>query len=450
MIKSITLTYQSLGSDRERRVISGPVEIKFDESVLDRGYYLKIDRISFNQTEDDYKDSNVYLQSDDVRANIELDRRPREEITSYASIRHSSGAAATNREVTDDNPIEHRMDHPGFVGRYKLTGTIGEESGLLYDTDEEDFFVVFEAPRDEELKRFASATTIWGEGNWLKDKLSGTTTVNPRYPRILEAMSYLLALPDDDFIPDSPEAAAAIMALKLRQRTDNGEGLIKYSLTLLSENNDHPSDLDTLNAGLGDCTDMTALFASMARSLNIPVREIVFNYKSFNEGEKGHAFAEVYIDGEWVHADPTMSRFDDVDSYIWLSNKRFQVETSPGVVEYDRPTTLKYSVGLISPLRTIDYLLDNDQYEVGEDYEFSLGLVLQNFAAEESTFGLGILKTGEPQAKNIRIRVVDDGGLEIDRPRLEHGTELDPGERDTAELEITVPEELAQDVVQGG
>ena len=61
VIKSITLTYQSLGSDRERRVISGPVEITFDEGVLDRGYYLEIDRISFNRTEDDYEDSNVYL-----------------------------------------------------------------------------------------------------------------------------------------------------------------------------------------------------------------------------------------------------------------------------------------------------------------------------------------------------------------------------------------------------
>ena len=379
-----------------------------------------------------------------------MDGRPREEITSYASIQHSSGAAATNREVTDDNPIEHRMDHPGFVGRYTLTGTIGEESGLLYDTDEEEFFVVFEGPRDEELKPFAFATTVFGDRNLLKAKFSSTTAVNPRHPRILDAMSYLLALPDDDFVPGNPKSAAAIMALKLRQRTDDGDGLVKYSLTPLSENNDHPSDLDTLNAKLGDCTDMTTLFASMARSLNIPVREVLFSYWD-SKGEKiGHAFAEAFIDGEWVHADPTWTEFDDVDTYLLLSDTKFQIETSPGVVEYDRPTTLKYSVGLISPFRTIGHLLDNDQYEAGEDYEFSVLLLLENFAAEESTFGLGILKKGEPQAKNVRIRVVDDGGLEVDRPRLENGPELDPGERDTAELDITVPEELARDVVQGG
>ena len=49
VIESVTLTYQSLGSDREREVATGPVEIDFEDDVVDKGYY--IDGISFDRTE---------------------------------------------------------------------------------------------------------------------------------------------------------------------------------------------------------------------------------------------------------------------------------------------------------------------------------------------------------------------------------------------------------------
>ena len=261
-------------------------------------YY--IDSISFDRTEVGYPGSNVYLRNDDVRADIELDGRPREEITSYASVYHSSGAAAANQEVSDDRTISHRLGHPGLAGRYIFIGTIGEESGLLYDTYEEKFFVVFNPPN--RFPNFATATTIFGDPNIWKGKFSWSTKLHPRHPRILEAMAELLALADPATDLSDPRSAAEVLALNLRRN------LVRYDLTFWQSNNDHPSDLDILDAGLGDCTDMAALFASMARSLNIPVRDVAFLFRNTADSKRGHAFAEVYVDGEWVHADPTWSR----------------------------------------------------------------------------------------------------------------------------------------------
>ena len=434
VIESITLNYQSLGSDRERTVAAGPVEIDFEGDVVDRGYY--IDSINFNRTEVGYTGSSVYLRKDDVRADIELDGPPREGITSYASVYHSNGAAAASREISDSRTIPHRLEHPGLAGRYTFVGTIGEESGQLYDTYDEEFYVVFNPPK--RFSNFATATTIFGERNWPDKVFSGATTLHPQHSRILEAMAQLLALADRNADLSDPRSAAEVLALEL-----NGK-LVTYNLTPKGTNNDHPSDLATLDAGLGDCTDMTALFASMARSLNIPVREVITYFKS-GGSDSGHAFAEVYLDGEWVHADPTWFIFDEADRYLRSSHTEmeYQVETSPGVVEYDRLLTLKYSVGLISPLpgQPIKHDLDD-----GDDID--VVLVFVNNSAEESR--LGFFGTGEPQAKGVRIRVLEDAGLNIKRPRLDNGPELDPGEADAADLEITVRDDIAADVPPGG
>ena len=74
VIESVTLTYQSLGSDRDRAVAGGPVEIDFEDDVVDKGYY--IDGISFDRTEGGYPGSNVYLLDDDVRAGHRAGRAP--------------------------------------------------------------------------------------------------------------------------------------------------------------------------------------------------------------------------------------------------------------------------------------------------------------------------------------------------------------------------------------
>ena len=136
-------------------------------------------------------------------------------------------------------------------------------------------------------------------------------------------------------------------------------------------------------------------------------------------------------------------RFDDVDTYLRMAKKRFLVETRPGTVEYDRLLALKYSVGLISPPR--GQVIEHDLAD-GDEIDVELELV--NFSAEEST--LWVFGTGEPRARDVRLRVLEDAGLDIERPRLDNGPELDPGEQDSADLVITVPDDIAEDVPPGG
>ena len=435
VINSITLNYQSLGSDRVRTVFAGPVTVEF-EDLTERGP-LEIERISLDRIEAAYSASNVYFQNDDIRADIHLDRRPREDIVSIAWAQHSQGLSEISRELSGDDTISHRFEHPGYVGRYNLTGTIGQDIGRVYDTHEEELFVVFEPPR--RFQNFAQSTTFLGDLNESKRKVSGFTDLHPRHARILEAMADLLTLKERPTDLSDPMSAAEVLALDLK------DNLVIYPREADSSNTDHPSDLAILDAGLGDCTDMAALFTSMARSLNIPVRNITFrgNFPDGKGGyeENGHAISEVHVDGEWVHADPTWYSFDHPDIYFErdVQGMKFKVETSPGVLEYDRLLTLKYSVGLISPHRgaTVRHDLDD-----GDDIK--LRLELGNMSTEGQWF------FDKPKAKDVRIRVIDDAGLDIERPRLDNGPELDPGERDTAELEIRVPDDIADDVPPGG
>ena len=438
VIEAIALTYQSLGSERERVVTFGPVEVEFDDDALERAYYLEIDRIRLERNERDYPDSDVYLLDDAVRTEVVMNQSTRdEEVVSYATIINRQGAASTSRSHTySEDAIGHVLEHPGYVGSYTLPGNIGDDRGLLYDTHEEEFYVVFQPPR--RFTEFVEATTLFGDWNLLKGKF-GPTTVSPRHPRILEATADLLALRHQSRLPGTPTSAALIMALNLR------DDLVEYQLTGWRENNDHHSDLDILHAGLGDCSDMMALYISMARSLNIPARGVAIWYGGSESTRLGHAFAELYIDGEWVQTDPTWRRFDDADAYTLQPSLQAFLETSPGILEYDRQTTLKYAVGLVFPMQA-----EQLEYNLDRGDEFETELLFRNSGAPESRFGLGVLKTAQPQAQDVRIRVLEDQGLDIGRVRLRDGRTLNPGEWGTARMEITVPEKVASSVPPSG
>ncbi|GEM_PF-3286609 len=62
---------------------------------------------------------------------------------------------------------------------------------------------------------------------------------------------------------------------------------------------------------LGDCTDYAILFVGMCRAVGIKARFVSSVFFSYGiEEERGHDFAEVYIKGNWIHADPTNGKFD--------------------------------------------------------------------------------------------------------------------------------------------
>lgn len=434
VIAAVRLTYQSLGSERARVVTAGPVEVEFKDSPLE-GSDIRIERISFDRSEAQYLDADVYLLNDDVRPGFELNERPRGEIDSLAAVLGYGNVGLSRILETDvtGDVIRHRIEGPDYVGRYTLVGAVISEDELL-DNHTADFFVVFEPPR--KFRNFIEATTTYGDRDFRKLKFTKKTTLNPRHPRILESAALLLrAASDKGDLINSPTHVARTMALDLDTY------LVSYS----EENNNHPSDLDTLNAGQGDCADMAALYISMARALNIPARMVVLQYGDIKKSSfknPFHGFVEVYLDGEWVHADPTWWRFDQTDAYL-IEGKDIEgfVETSPGVLKKDRRTTLKYSVGFSGGLAR---LLHN----LGEGNEFSTVLVFQNSAAVKRELWPPF--TVNTKAKNVRIRVVEDGGLDIGRLRLDGDDVLDPGERDVADLEVNVPDEIADVIPPGG
>ncbi len=448
VIGSIRLTYQSLGSERLRVDTAGPVEVEFDSAVLVRGRF-RIDRITFDRTERDYAPSIVYLQGDEVRADIEMNRNAgSEQVISYGSISNEHWGAS-DRQTSSGDTFGHDLDLPEDVdvGRYIFHGAIGDGRRSIYDVDEEEFFVVFEPPR--RFTEWVEATTVDGDFSLHKLQL-GSTTLNPRHPRVVEATADLLTAHLG--AEKTPREAAEALAKKLRG------GLIRYPDDWLAEwlqvGVDHSSDLAILDAGTGDCSDFSALYVSMLRSLNIPVRDLSVRFDSGR-----HAFAEVYLDGEWVHADPTWWMFDNPDVFVNNARTIFWVShaTSPGVQEHDRRTTLKYAVGLVSRmLNNGGMIVVNLDDMDNDDDTFKKELWFSNIAETESKVPLPLgfvfpfFKTGEPQAKNVRMKVIEDGGLDIDIGRLSRDRDLDPGEHDTAEMEIAAPKAIRDAIPSGG
>ena len=73
---------------------------------------------------------------------------------------------------------------------------------------------------------------------------------------------------------------------------------------------------EILNRGGGDCTEITELFNSLAKSLGIPARSVtgyVFSSEDYSFG--GHQWSEVEIDGNWVPVDATWNMWVEYSPY---------------------------------------------------------------------------------------------------------------------------------------
>jgi transglutaminase-like putative cysteine protease len=77
------------------------------------------------------------------------------------------------------------------------------------------------------------------------------------------------------------------------------------------------SALETLRAGVGDCTEHAALFCALARAAGLPAREAQ-GVTLRGDGAGYHAWAEVLIDGRWVAVDPTVDAVGLPAAYIRL------------------------------------------------------------------------------------------------------------------------------------
>ena len=68
-----------------------------------------------------------------------------------------------------------------------------------------------------------------------------------------------------------------------------------------------PDALTTLKSGRGDCNEHAALFAALARSLNIPT-VIAAGVTLHNDAFYYHAWNEVCLDGQWISLDTTVNQ----------------------------------------------------------------------------------------------------------------------------------------------
>ncbi|MCI5125811.1 MAG: transglutaminase domain-containing protein [Candidatus Electrothrix sp. AR5] len=68
-----------------------------------------------------------------------------------------------------------------------------------------------------------------------------------------------------------------------------------------------PDALTTLKSGRGDCNEHAALFAALARSLNIPT-VIAAGVTLHNDAFYYHAWNEACLDGQWISLDTTVNQ----------------------------------------------------------------------------------------------------------------------------------------------
>jgi transglutaminase-like putative cysteine protease len=126
--------------------------------------------------------------------------------------------------------------------------------------------------------------------------------------------------PDVQPTPQFDSDAPAITALA-REVTAGSRGTYEASVMLerhvfgrlkksYGTSNDRASDV--LVAGRGDCTEHTALFIALARSLGIPARPVhglVFaSYGDTVPALYWHAWVEVRSGGAWIPLDPTFGQ----------------------------------------------------------------------------------------------------------------------------------------------
>ena len=68
-----------------------------------------------------------------------------------------------------------------------------------------------------------------------------------------------------------------------------------------------PDALTTLKSRRGDCNEHAALFAALARNLNIPTA-IAAGVTLYNKTFYYHAWNEVCLDGQWISLDTTVNQ----------------------------------------------------------------------------------------------------------------------------------------------
>lgn len=78
-----------------------------------------------------------------------------------------------------------------------------------------------------------------------------------------------------------------------------------------------PSAVQVLRTKVGDCNEITYLFAALARASHIPTK-IITGLVYLNHRFRYHMWAEVFINKQWISVDPTLHQFPADVTHIGL------------------------------------------------------------------------------------------------------------------------------------
>jgi len=77
-----------------------------------------------------------------------------------------------------------------------------------------------------------------------------------------------------------------------------------------------------IERGLGRCGEFALLYTGLCLANNIEVRLVIdCSVKTDNRSTADHVWNEVYVDGKWIHVDPTENKIDQPDLYAVKWNK---------------------------------------------------------------------------------------------------------------------------------
>jgi hypothetical protein len=157
--------------------------------------------------------------------------------------------------------------------------------------------------------------------------------------------------------------------------------------------------------------DFAILYESLANSVNIPTRTLKMNFDVGTHRE-GHAFNEVSINEDWIHAEPQGTDeiyFNNPDFYA-ITGKYRNVMVYSGEAGketmYDPTLTVKYGVVSEWPEK---YGERNVTVNLSISSQFNGRLKITNYArSEKGLFGFFEEKN---MAKSLKIQVTDKHGV---------------------------------------
>ena len=142
---------------------------------------------------------------------------------------------------------------------------------------------------------------------------------------------------------DHPELNA--IATEAINNPKDGYDEINQLMTWIYENTYKFAELEEitdpyeiLNRGGGDCTEITDLFNSLAKSIGIPARSVrgyAFGFEDYSFG--GHQWSEIEIDGRWVPVDATWN--------MWVESSPFHIKEK-GMDNVSKGLTKKFKLNL--------------------------------------------------------------------------------------------------------